>query len=198
LIHAITFVYSFEKKSIMYTINVYFNFMGNTEEAMNFYKSVFGGEFTGLSRFKDLPGSEKIPAHEQNKIMHITLTTKNGTNIMATDFLESMEQKFEPLGIDRQIDVWIPPVNLRQRSRFGESLVEIEHRRHVVMRGGGGSERNGKPKGQRDLLDHRDCLRRVAIRLPVRGCSVRRRKSVDGCYAWHILPARPGSGQLPS
>ena len=79
----------------MQTINVYFNFMGNTEEAMNFYKSVFGGEFTGLSRFKDLPGSEKIPAHEQNKIMHITLTTKNGTNIMATDFLESMEQKFE-------------------------------------------------------------------------------------------------------
>ena len=77
-------------------INPYLNFNGNTEEAFNFYKSVFGGEFTGLSRFKDLPGSEKIPAHELNKIMHITLTTKNGINIMATDFLESMEQKFEP------------------------------------------------------------------------------------------------------
>ena len=80
----------------MQTINAYFNFMGNTEEAMNFYRSVFGGEFTAFTRFKELPGSEQIPAHEQNKIMHVTLTTKNGVNIMATDFLESMEQKFEP------------------------------------------------------------------------------------------------------
>ena len=80
----------------MQTINAYFNFMGNTEEAMNFYKSVFGGQFTIFSRFKDLPGSEQIPEHERNKIMHVTLTTANGTNIMATDFLESMEQKFEP------------------------------------------------------------------------------------------------------
>lgn len=80
----------------MQTINAYFNFMGNTEEAMNFYKSVFGGTFTTLARFKEIPGSEQIPAHEKNKIMHITLTTPKGTVIMATDFLESMEQKFEP------------------------------------------------------------------------------------------------------
>jgi PhnB protein len=79
----------------MQTINAYFNFMGNTEEAMNFYRSVFGGEFTAFTRFKELPGSEQIPPHERNKIMHVTLTTKNGVNIMATDFLESMEQKFE-------------------------------------------------------------------------------------------------------
>jgi PhnB protein len=93
---AITFAASHLNYHIMLTINAYFNFMGNTEEAMNFYKSVFGGEFTAFTRFKDLPGSENMPAHEREKIMHITLTTENGTNIMATDFLESMEQKFEP------------------------------------------------------------------------------------------------------
>lgn len=80
----------------MQTINVYFNFLGNSEEAMNFYKSVFGGEFTIFTRFKDLPGNEKIPGHEQDKLMHVSLTTKNGTIIMATDLLESMEQKCEP------------------------------------------------------------------------------------------------------
>jgi len=80
----------------MLTINAYFNFMGNTEEAMNFYKSVFGGEFTIFSRFKDLPGGENMTAHEKEKIMHISLTTKSGTIIMATDFLESMGQTFVP------------------------------------------------------------------------------------------------------
>ena len=80
----------------MLTINAYFNFMGNTEEAMNFYKSVFGGEFTIFSRFKDLPGSENMAAHEKEKLMHISLTTKSGTIIMATDFLESMGQTFVP------------------------------------------------------------------------------------------------------
>ena len=80
----------------MTTVNPYLTFGGNCEEAFNFYKSVFGGDFLALQRFKDTPEAGKIPKHEQDKIMHITLTTKNGTNIMATDFLESMEQKFEP------------------------------------------------------------------------------------------------------
>ena len=80
----------------MLTINAYFNFMGNTEEAMNFYKSVFGGEFTIFSRFKDLPGSENMAAHEKEKLMHISLTTESGTIMMATDFLESMGQTFVP------------------------------------------------------------------------------------------------------
>jgi len=80
----------------MQAISTYFNFMGNTEEAMNFYKSVFGGEFTAFTRFKDAPGSENMPPHEQGKMMNITLVTKSGAVLMATDFLESMEQKLEP------------------------------------------------------------------------------------------------------
>jgi len=67
--------------------------MGNTEEAMNFYKSVFGGEFTLFQKFKDVPGSEKMSAEEQQKIIHISLTISKDITIMATDALESMGQK---------------------------------------------------------------------------------------------------------
>lgn len=76
----------------MATINPYLNFKGNTEEAFNFYKAVFGGEFQALQRFKDTPEGDKLPAADQEKIMHIALPI--GSNIlMATDALESMGQK---------------------------------------------------------------------------------------------------------
>lgn len=74
----------------MALINPYINFNGNAEEAFNFYKSVFGGEFARVMRFKDLsvpeaPFSEK----EANKIMHIALPI--GKNIlMGNDVPESM------------------------------------------------------------------------------------------------------------
>lgn len=77
----------------MAAINPYLNFNGNTEEAFNFYKSVFGGEFIGLQRFKDTPEADKVPAHEQEKIMHVSLPIGKGNMLMATDALESMGQK---------------------------------------------------------------------------------------------------------
>jgi PhnB protein len=77
----------------MISTNPYFNFMGNTGEAMNFYKSVFGGEFTIYSKFSDIPGAEKMPKDEQDKFVHISLTTPKGHVFMATDALESMGQK---------------------------------------------------------------------------------------------------------
>ncbi len=48
----------------MKTINPYLNFNGNTEEVFNFYKSVFGGEFSAVQRFKDTPDKDKFPANE--------------------------------------------------------------------------------------------------------------------------------------
>lgn len=80
----------------MLGVNPYFNFMGNTEEAMKFYKSVFGGEFTIFSRFKEIPGGEKMTPEEQEKIIHISLTINKHTTIMGTDLLESMQQKLIP------------------------------------------------------------------------------------------------------
>ena len=82
-----------ELRSKMIALNVYLNFMGNTEEAFLFYKSVFGGEFTTLQRFKDTPEAPKLPANEQNKIMHVALPLGKGYVLMGTDTLESMKQK---------------------------------------------------------------------------------------------------------
>lgn len=77
----------------MKSINPYLNFAGNTEEAFNFYKSVFGGDFIGgINRFKDMPGGEKMPVNEREKIMHVSLPL-GGNMLMATDALESMGQK---------------------------------------------------------------------------------------------------------
>lgn len=74
----------------MATINPYINFNGNAEEAFTFYKSVFGGEFGSLIRFKDLESSEfPVPEHEANKIMRITLPIGDST-LIANDVPESM------------------------------------------------------------------------------------------------------------
>lgn len=65
----------------MATINPYINFNGNAEEAFTFYKSVFGGEFSSIVRFKDLEGPEfPVAEKEANKIMRITLPI--GDNIL--------------------------------------------------------------------------------------------------------------------
>ncbi len=74
----------------MLQINPYLNFNGNTEEAFNFYKSVFGGEFRMLMRFKDTPETDKIPADAKNQIMHIALPLGKDNVLMATDAPESM------------------------------------------------------------------------------------------------------------
>jgi len=65
----------------MALINPHINFNGNAEEAFNFYKSVFGGDFARIMRFKDLsdPGFP-IPESEANKIMHIALPI--GKNVL--------------------------------------------------------------------------------------------------------------------
>ena len=79
----------------MARINPYLNFNGNTEEAFNFYKSVFGGEFAAVMRFGDSPGCDQMPIAEgdKDKIMHIALPIGNDNVLMATDALESMGQK---------------------------------------------------------------------------------------------------------
>jgi PhnB protein len=72
----------------MTTVNVYLNFEGNCEEAFNFYKSIFGGEFSYLGRFKDMPPQEGIPpmtAEEGEKIMHVSLPISKETTLMASD-----------------------------------------------------------------------------------------------------------------
>ena len=78
----------------MAQINPYIMFNGNTEEAFNFYKSVFGGEFAMIIRFKDLPKdpNNKWTESEANKIMHIALPIGKNSLLMANDVPVSMGQ----------------------------------------------------------------------------------------------------------
>jgi PhnB protein len=74
-------------------INPYLNYPGTAEEAFKLYKSVFGGEFSSVQRFKDTPEASKVSAAERDKIMHIALPAGKGVTLMASDTLESMGQK---------------------------------------------------------------------------------------------------------
>jgi PhnB protein len=72
----------------MTLVNVYLTFNGNCEEAFDFYKSVFGGEFPYLGRFKDMPPSEgqkPMPEADGNKIMHVSLPISKETMLMGSD-----------------------------------------------------------------------------------------------------------------
>ena len=76
-------------------LNPYLNFDGTAEEAMNFYKSVFGGEFMGegIMRMSGAPGTEGLPANEKNRVMHVSLPIGNGAVLMASDIIPSMGHK---------------------------------------------------------------------------------------------------------
>ena len=77
----------------MTTINPWINFNGNAEEAFTFYKSVFGGEFTKIIRFKDLASTEfSVAEKEENKTMYIALPIDKGNVLIANDVPEFMGQ----------------------------------------------------------------------------------------------------------
>ncbi len=78
----------------MANVGTYLNFPRNTEEAFNFYKSVFGGEFQGgISRMGDVPAMEGMPSMadgDKNLVMHIALPILGGHLLLGTDAPESM------------------------------------------------------------------------------------------------------------
>jgi PhnB protein len=78
----------------MAKVSTYLNFPDSTEKAFTFYKSVFGGEFSGgISRFGDIPPSEGMPPvaeADKNLVMHIALPILGGHMLMGTDAPESM------------------------------------------------------------------------------------------------------------
>ena len=75
----------------MSTINPYLNFNGNCEEAFNFYKSVFGGDFAMVMRFKDVPPEFQMPGSEGEKIMHISFPI-GANSIMGSDTPSNMDK----------------------------------------------------------------------------------------------------------
>ena len=82
----------------MATVNVYLTFNGNCEEAFNFYKSVFGGEFPYVGRFKDMSPSEgnTVPAEHGDRIMHMSLPISKETAILGSDTGGEWASSFKP------------------------------------------------------------------------------------------------------
>lgn len=79
----------------MASVSTYLNFSRNTEEAFNFYKDVFGGEFfgQGIMRFGDIPASPGGPPmaeEDKNLVMHVELRILGSHTLMGTDAPESM------------------------------------------------------------------------------------------------------------
>ena len=79
----------------MARVSIYLNFSRNTEEVFNFYKSVFGGEFSGggIARFRDIPPAEGMPPiaeEDKDLVMHIELPILGGYLLMGTDAPPSM------------------------------------------------------------------------------------------------------------
>src|ERR1700712_4097756 len=75
----------------MKAIHPWINFNGNAEEAFTFYKSVFGGEFSKIIRFKDISSPEfPVSENEANKIMHIAFPIGKNNVLMANDVPEIM------------------------------------------------------------------------------------------------------------
>ncbi|MCC8426146.1 VOC family protein [Mucilaginibacter sp. UR6-11] len=102
----------------MAKINPYLNFLGKTEEAFNFYKSVFGGEFLTLQRFKDTPHGDKMSAEDKEKIMHVALPI-GGNILMGTDALETMGQS---LKFGDNISIAIDPESIDEANKLFNAL----------------------------------------------------------------------------
>lgn len=107
----------------MIQLDPYLNFLGRTEEAFVFYKSVFGGEFSMLQRFSDvanLPDKDKLSEADLNKIMHIALKIGNNT-LMGTDALESMGHT---LAVGDNVNLSLSPDSKEEADRLFNALKE--------------------------------------------------------------------------
>jgi PhnB protein len=107
----------------MTAINPYLHFNGKAEEAFNFYKSVFGGEFAALMRFGEMPGCDEmpIPEAEKDKIMHMALPLgASGSVLMGGDTPERMGQ----LTFGNNFTIAISPVSRDEADRIFNGLAE--------------------------------------------------------------------------
>ena len=107
----------------MARVSTYLNFSRNTEEAFNFYKSVFGGDFTGgINRFKDIPAAPAqppVPEADKNLVMHIELPIVGGHVLMGTDAPESMGFK---VNFGNNVYINLEPDTRKETKRLFDAL----------------------------------------------------------------------------
>jgi PhnB protein len=103
----------------MAAINPYLTFNGNAEEAFNFYKSIFGGEFaSGIMRFGESPGCEQMSEQDKNKVMHVALPIGQGM-LMASDYVEGMGPAFNH---GNDFSIALNPDTIEDTRRLFDSL----------------------------------------------------------------------------
>lgn len=103
----------------MAKMNPYLNFDGKTEEAFNFYKSVFGGEFMSVHKMGDMPDGSQLPEGERNRIMHIALPIDEHTTLMGSDTVPSMGHK---LVEGNNVQLSLHPENREEADRLFNGL----------------------------------------------------------------------------
>jgi PhnB protein len=105
----------------MSRVNTYLNFAGKTEEAFNFYRSVFGTEFAGpIFRMRDMgPAGADLPDEEKNLVGHIELPILGGHVIMGTDMLESRGQQ---IGVGNNVTLCLEPDAREETDRLYRQL----------------------------------------------------------------------------
>lgn len=102
-------------------VHPYLNFSGQAEEAFNLYKSVFGGEFLMVMKLKDAPEGDKLPANEQDYIMHIALPIGSDTLLMASDIIPSAGHILES---GSQTHIMLSPDSREEADRLFNGLSE--------------------------------------------------------------------------
>lgn len=103
----------------MTAINPYLSFSGNAEEAFEFYRSVFGGDFLAVMRWSDNPDAGDMPAGDQQKIMHVALPLGDGQVLMGADSPESMGG---PLQAGNNFAITIEPDSEEEARRLFDGL----------------------------------------------------------------------------
>lgn len=104
----------------MKTANPYLNFNGNTEEAFEFYRSVFGGDFSAVVRFRDL-NDVTVPKDDRDRIAHIALPLGQDNTLMGTDMLESLGQR---LTIGNNFSITISAERAEEAATLFDALSE--------------------------------------------------------------------------
>lgn len=114
-----------KNQKIMSKVSIYLNFQGKTEEAFNFYKSVFQTEFSAPIMYnRDIPTHPGMPAFPENElgmIMHVALPILGGIQIMGTDMLESMGHKVK---IGNNTTINLEPDTREETERIFNALSE--------------------------------------------------------------------------
>ncbi len=107
----------------MAQVSTYLNFPNNTEEAFNFYRSVFGGDFSApVARFGDIPpqdGTPQLAEADRNLVMHVALPILGGHVLMGTDAPESMGLKVTP---GNNVYINLEPDTREETRRLFEAL----------------------------------------------------------------------------